>query len=88
MKPKEFSLHEEGLWYGTEELPPTHKECMFHVIEKSAYDQALKDMESIAKALEYYDNAHRLHWAINFNDLPEVAFKALNIYRQKYGDKK
>lgn len=87
---RHFSLHEEGLWYGTEELPPSHKECMFHVIERKAIDIMLKDMESMAKALEDItakdDEGHSfedqraqdIRWADN----------ELKNYYEKYGVKK
>lgn len=66
---------------------------IIQVIEKSAVDIMLKDMESMAKALEKIANATREQaiqhsdapWGGSFNGLQNYAREALKNYREKYG---
>ena len=37
----------------------------------------LAECERLREALAWYDNVHRNHWAINLNDLAEIAHNAL-----------
>jgi len=37
--------------------------------------------QGLRKALEYYDQVHRLNWAIDFDDLPKIAKAALDKSR-------
>lgn len=55
-KPRTFSLHEDGLWYGSDELPPDHEKTFCHVIEYSAYQALLEQAERMAEALEEYQD--------------------------------
>lgn len=51
-KTREFCLHEEGLWYGAEELPKSHPKVKYHVIEYSAYETQAAQIKELVEALE------------------------------------
>lgn len=86
-KPREFSLHEDGMWYGAEELPPKHKETMYHVILMSAYRELENKLAQIERV--------RLKWFENYkaestkNAALEARIekqeKSLNILRRYHG---
>lgn len=52
-------------------------------VYKDAYLAALEseEVKALVEALEWYDGVHRLHWAINLNDLSVKAEKALKAFR-------
>jgi hypothetical protein len=50
-KYREFSLHEEGLWYGVEELPPSYPYTKYHTIEYAALTAAQDEIEKLMTAL-------------------------------------
>lgn len=45
------------------------------------------EVRGLVEALRWYDNVHRNHWTINFNDLPVVAQKALAAFEKARGEK-
>lgn len=46
-------------------------------------DEKTAEAKDYREALKYYDQAHRLNWTIDFNELPKVAIKALNKYKEE-----
>ncbi len=56
---REFSLHEEGLWYGAEEMPPTHPEVKFHVIEYSAFEKMKQERDELRREREEFGDWER-----------------------------